>query len=83
MIQFQENAHTDGRMDERKDGHTDVRKDGRKDRQKDGQTLFYRTLPATAGGPTSICYNNKINNTTSTILFLINNTTIKTLEILC
>ena len=35
MIQFQESPSTDGR------------KDGR----KDGQTLFYRTLPATAGSP--------------------------------
>ena len=34
MIQFKENARTDGR------------KDGR----KDGQTLFYRILPATARG---------------------------------
>ena len=25
--------------------------DRQKDGQKDGQTLFYRTLPATAGGP--------------------------------
>ena len=25
--------------------------DRQKDRQKDGQTLFYRTLPPTAGGP--------------------------------
>ena len=32
MIQFQENAWTEGRMEG----------------QKDGQTLFYRTLPATA-----------------------------------
>ena len=31
MIQFKENARTDGR--------------------KEGQTLFYRTLPATAGSP--------------------------------
>ena len=31
IIQFQENAWTEGR--------------------KDGQTLFYRTLPTTAGGP--------------------------------
>ena len=35
MIQFQENAWTEERMK------------GRKDRQ----TLFYRTLPVTAGGP--------------------------------
>ena len=35
MIQFKENAWTDGR----------------KDGQKDGETLFYRTLPANAGGP--------------------------------
>ena len=38
MIQFQENAQTDGRTDEQKDG------------LKDGQALFYRTLPATARG---------------------------------
>ena len=36
MIQFQENAQTDGRTEG----------------QKDEQILFYRTLPATAGGPT-------------------------------
>ena len=30
---------------------TDRWKDGRKDRWKDRQTLFYRTLPAEAGGP--------------------------------
>ena len=35
MIEFKENARTDGRMDGR----------------MDGQTLFYRTLPATARGP--------------------------------
>ena len=34
MIQFKENAQTDGQ----------------KDRRTDGQTLFYRTLPAAAGG---------------------------------
>ena len=34
-IQFQENAWTEGRTEG----------------QKNGQTLFYRTLPATAGGP--------------------------------
>ena len=28
------------------------KKDGQKDRWKDRQTLFYRTLPATLGGPT-------------------------------
>ena len=28
------------------------RTDRRKGGQKDGRTLFYRTLPATAGGPT-------------------------------
>ena len=27
------------------------RTEGWKDRQKDGQTLFYKTLLATAGGP--------------------------------
>ena len=37
MIQSKENAQTDQQ----------------KDRWKDGQTLFYRTLPATAGGPKS------------------------------
>ena len=36
-------------MDRWKDGW----KDGQKDRWKDGQTLFYRTLPAKAGGPIS------------------------------
>ena len=35
MMQFQENAWTEGRTEGR----------------KDGQTLFYRTLTATAGGP--------------------------------
>ena len=35
MIQFQENARTEGRTE----------------RRKDGQTLFHRTLPATAGNP--------------------------------
>ena len=39
MIQFKENAWTGGR------------KDGRTDGRMDGQTLFYRTLPASAGGP--------------------------------
>ena len=39
MIQFKENAQTDRRMDG--------------DGKMDGQTLFYRTLPATAGGPIS------------------------------
>ena len=34
MIQFRENAWTEGQ----------------KEGQKDGQTLFYRTLPATTGG---------------------------------
>ena len=38
MIQFQENVRTDGRTD---------RRTGR----KNGQTLVYRTLLATAGGP--------------------------------
>ena len=42
MIQFQEDARTEGR----KDGWKDVSQDGR----KDGQTLFHRTFPATAGG---------------------------------
>ena len=35
MIQFQENAWTEGQTEG----------------QKDGKTLFYRTLPATAEGP--------------------------------
>ena len=42
-MQFKENARTDRRTE----GQT-----------KDGQTLFYRTLPATAGGPinpTGVC----------------------------
>ena len=43
MIQFKENAWTDGQ----KDGRTDGQKDGRMDEQ----TLFHRTLPASAGGP--------------------------------
>ena len=38
MIQFKENTWTDGRMERQTEG------------RKDGQTLFYRTLPATAGG---------------------------------
>ena len=40
IIQFQENGCTDG--------STDGRTDGRKERQ----TLFHKTLPANAGGPT-------------------------------
>ena len=44
MIKFKENAPTDRREDGRKDRW----KDGWKDRQ----TLFYRSLPATSGGPT-------------------------------
>ena len=47
MIQFKENTWTDGRTDGWKDGWMEGQKDGRIDRQ----TLFYRTLPATAGGP--------------------------------
>ena len=39
MTQFQENARADGTMKGRMEGW------------KDGQALFYRTLPATAGGP--------------------------------
>ena len=31
--------------------HPDRRKDGQKDWRKDRRTLFYRTLPATAGDP--------------------------------
>ena len=34
--------------------HPDRQKDGRTERRKDGQTLFYWTLPATAGGPISL-----------------------------
>ena len=30
---------------------TDGRTDGRTERRTDGQTIFYRTLPAEAGGP--------------------------------
>ena len=40
MIQFKENAQTDGKMEG----------------QKDRQTLFYRTLPANAGGPINFFY---------------------------
>ena len=43
MIQFQENTWTEGQTEGQKDGRTEGR--------KDGQTLFYRTLPATAEGP--------------------------------
>ena len=43
MIQFKENTHTDRR--------TEGQKDGWKNGQKDRQTIFYRSLPATAGGP--------------------------------
>ena len=32
-------------------GQRDRRKEGRTEGWKDRQTLFYRTLPATAGGP--------------------------------
>ena len=39
MIQFKENAWREGRTE------------GWKDRWKDGQTLFYKTILATAGGP--------------------------------
>ena len=48
MIQFKENTQTDGR--------TEGWKDNRKDRRTDRQTLFYRTLPATAGGPVTGFY---------------------------
>ena len=41
MIQSQENARTDRKTEEQT-----------KNRWKDGQTLFHRTLPATAKGPT-------------------------------
>ena len=43
MIQFKENTRTDRR--------TEGQKDGWKNGQKDRQTIFYRSLPATAGGP--------------------------------
>ena len=39
------------RLDKETPGETEGRKERRKDRLKDGQTLFHRTLPATAGGP--------------------------------
>ena len=39
MIQFKENTWTDGRTERQTEGW------------KDRQTLFYRTLPATASGP--------------------------------
>ena len=42
MIQFKENARTDGKID-----------GGKTDGWKDGQTLFYRTLPSITGGPKS------------------------------
>ena len=38
MSQFQENVRNNRKMDRKTDGRTD------------GQTLFYRNLPATAGG---------------------------------
>ena len=38
--------------DRRKDGRKDGRKEGRKEGRTDRQTLFHRTLPAEAGGPT-------------------------------
>ena len=44
MTQFQENAQTDRRTEGQTEGWTEGRKDGRTD-------PFYRTLPATAGGP--------------------------------
>ena len=50
MIQFKENAQTDGRTD--------------------GQTLFYRTLLATAGGPKSDSRTPSLQNT-SVRLFLL------------
>ena len=37
-------------MEGQKDGRKDGRDDGWKDGGKDGQTLFHRTLSATAGG---------------------------------
>ena len=47
MIQFQENPWTVGQTEG----------------QKDGQTLFYRTLPATAGSPITITtLNNRVAN---------------------
>ena len=44
MIEFQENAWTERRMEGR-------------ERRKDGQTLFCRTLPATARGPKKVWKN--------------------------
>ena len=40
-------------MDGRTDEWTDRRTNGRTDGWMEGRTLFYRTLPAEAGGPTS------------------------------
>ena len=45
MMQFKENAWTDRRTEGGTEG------------QKDGQTLFHRTLLATAGAPKSKTYN--------------------------
>ena len=39
IVQFQEKNQAEGQME------------GLTERQKDGQTLFYRTLPATASSP--------------------------------
>ena len=50
MIQFKENPWTDGQKDRR---WTEGQKMNRRteDEQKDRQTLFYRTILATAMGP--------------------------------
>ena len=42
IVQFQEKNQAEGQME------------GPTERQKDGQTLFYRTLPATASSPKKI-----------------------------
>ena len=46
IIQFQENAQREGRVNGQMEGWMDG--------WKDGQTLFYSTLPATARGPIKI-----------------------------
>ena len=61
MIQFKENAWTDGRTEKWKDRRTERWMEGQKDGKMDGrtlgQTLFYRTLPATARGQIRIIEN--------------------------
>ena len=44
-------------MPRQMEGRKDGRKNGWKDRWKDRQTLFHRTLPATAGGPINAIQN--------------------------